>query len=138
MLAASMGMANKTVRLSPVYPKAAKQLLNLLEGDDTEIFKIDRSNQVLQIRTLRRAIIEGAEEMDMVADETVFVKSVSHALTRTAGKLYRLSEELDTLRRMIEQARPSAAPGRPARKPTPSNRRKKSRAGAGDAVCFSG
>ena len=73
-------------------PKTANQLSSLLEGDDAGIFEIDRSNLVLQLRTLRRTINEGAEELDMVAIESVFVKSVSRALTRAANKLYLAAE----------------------------------------------
>src|SRR6266481_1407018 len=92
--------------------------------DQHEIFEIDRSNLILQLRSIRRAINVSAEEMEMVAIERVFVKSVSQALTRTARKLYRVSEDLNALHRMIEQARPPESPGRPPRKPTPRNRRK--------------
>jgi hypothetical protein len=118
-------MVKQTDRRLPVHPKTANQLLNLLEADDTEIFEIDRSNLVLQLRTIRRAINESAEEMEMVAIERVFIKSVSQALARTARKLYRISEDLNALHRMVEQARPPTAPGRPPRKPTPRNRPKK-------------
>ena len=117
-------MVKHTDRLPPVRPKTPNHLLNLLEADDTEIFEIDRSNLVLQLRTIRRAINESAEEMEMVAIERVFVKSVSQALARTARKLYRVSADLSALHRMVEQARPPTVPGRPPRKPTPRNRRK--------------
>jgi len=117
-------MVKHTDRRPPVRQKTANQLLNLLEGDDTEIFEIDRSNLVLELRTIRRAINESAEEMEMVAIEKVFVKSVCQALARTARKLYRVSEDLSALHRMVEEARPPTAPGRPPRKPPPRNRRK--------------
>jgi hypothetical protein len=117
-------MAKQTDRRPPVHSKTANQLSNLLEADDTEIFEIDRSNLVLQLRTIRRAINESAEEMEIVAIERVFIKSVSQALARTARKLYRVSEDLSALHRMVEQARPPTAPGRSPRKPTPGNRRK--------------
>ena len=117
-------MVKHTDRRLPIHPKTPNQLLNLLEADDTEIFEIDRSNLVLQLRTIRRAINESAEEMEMVAIERVFVKSVSQTLARTARKLYRVSEDLNALHRMVEQARPPTAPGRPRRKPPPRNRRK--------------
>jgi hypothetical protein len=117
-------MVNKTDRRSTVHPKTPNQLFNLLEGDDAEIFEIDRSNLVHQLRAIRRAINESAEEMEMVAIERVFVKSLSQALARTARKLYRLSEDLHGLNRMVEQAHPPAAPVPPKRKPKPRNRPK--------------
>jgi deoxyribose-phosphate aldolase len=72
--------------------------------DRQDIFEIDRSHVVAQLRIIRRAINEGAEEMEMVAIEKVFVNSVSQALTRTARKLYQLAEDLSGLHRMIERA----------------------------------
>src|ERR1700675_155949 len=82
-----------------------KTVNELLKGDHARIFEIDRSNLVLQLRTIRRAINESAEEMEMVAIERVFVKPVSQALTRTARKLYRVAEDLSDLQRLIERAR---------------------------------
>jgi len=117
-------MVKHTDRRLSIHPKTPNQLLNLLEADDTEIFEIDRSNLVLQLRTIRRAINESAEEMEMVAIERVFVKSVSQTLARTARKLYRVSEDLNALHRMVEQTRPPTAPARSPRKPTMRNRRK--------------
>src|SRR5260370_25482988 len=96
-------MVKPTDRRLPISPKTANQLLSLLEGDDSRIFEIDRSDLVLHLRTIRRAINESAEEMEMVAIEMVFVKSVSQALIRAARKLYRVSEDLSVLHRMIEQ-----------------------------------
>jgi hypothetical protein len=124
ILPAFVAMVNQSDQRPSIFPKNAHQLQNLLEGDDTEIFEIDRSNLVFQLRTLRRAINESAEEMEMIADEAVFAKSVSQALTRTARKMYRACEDLNALHRMLQQARPPAAPGRPPREPTPRNRRK--------------
>jgi hypothetical protein len=97
-------MIKPTDRRPAIPEKTANQLLNLSEGDDTEIFEIDRSNLVLHLRTLRRAINEGAEEIDMVAIESVFDKSVSRALTRAARKLYLAAEDVDALLRRIERA----------------------------------
>jgi hypothetical protein len=47
---------------------------------------------------------ETAEEMEMVAIERVFVISISKALARTARELYRVSEDLSGLHRMVERA----------------------------------
>jgi hypothetical protein len=77
-----------------------------LQLDQQEIFEIDRSQLIRELRTLRRAINESAEEMEMVAIERVFVKSVSRALTGAARKLYQVAEDLHGLHRMIERARP--------------------------------
>jgi hypothetical protein len=81
--------------------------------DQHEIFEIDRSNLVLHLRTIRRAINESAEEVGMVAIENVFVKSVSRALTRTAQGLYLVAEDLDDLLRLVERARAPESTGRP-------------------------
>src|ERR1700723_3579273 len=90
-------------------PKKARQGSVLPETfysrmDRRDIFEIDRSNVVAQLRVIRRAINEGAEEMEMVAIERVFVDSISQELTRTARKLYQLAEDLSGLHRMIERA----------------------------------
>ena len=117
-------MVKPSDRRLPISPKTANQLMSLLEGDDSRIFEVDRSDLVLQLRTLRRAITESASEIEMVAVEGVFVEPVSQALIRAARKLSRVSEDLKVLHRMVEQARPPIAPGRPPRKPMPRNRRK--------------
>ncbi len=116
--------------LKPVKSRNARQSTVLPETfdsrwDQREIFGIDRSGLVLQLRILRRAINESAEEMEMVAVERVFVKSVSQALTRTARKLYRISEDLNGLDRMVERARPPKAPEQSNSRPTPRDPRKK-------------
>lgn len=73
--------------------------------DQNELFEIDRSNLVLQLRTIRRAINESAEDMEMTAVERVFVDSVSRILARTARKLYRVSEDLHGLHGIVQRAR---------------------------------
>jgi hypothetical protein len=92
--------------------------------DQSEIFEIDRSNLVRQLRSIRRAINESAEEMEMVAIEQVFVKRVSQALIRTARKLYRGAEDLNGLQRMIERAHAPGAFNGSDPKPKPRNRPK--------------
>ena len=116
--------------LKPGESRNARQSIVLPEIFDSrldqhEIFEIDRSGLVLQLRILRRVINEGAEEMEMVAVERVFVDSVSHALTRTARKLYRVSEDLNDLHRMVERAHPPKEPEQSNSRPMPRNRRKK-------------
>jgi len=94
---------SQSARQDAVLPQTFDSLIS-----QREIFEIDRANLVRQLRTIRRAINESAEEMDMVAIEQVFVKRVSHALVRTARKLYRVAEDLSGLQRLIERAH---APG---------------------------
>jgi hypothetical protein len=101
--------------------------------DQNEIFEMDRSNLVLELRTIRRAINESAEEMEMVAVERVFVDSVSRNLARTARKLYRVSEELHGLHRMVERARVPKQPEQSNSKPPARSRTKKRRRSASDA-----
>ena len=113
--------------LRPGKAQSARQNAVLAQTFDSlisqrEIFEIDRSNLVRQLRTIRRAINESAEEMEMVAIEQVFVKRVSQALIRTARKLYRVAEDLNGLQRLIERAHlPGALDGSD---PKPRNRPK--------------
>ena len=95
-----------------------------LRFSQREIFEIDRSNLVRQLRTIRRAINESAEEMEMVAIEQVFVKRVSQALIRTARKLYRVAEDLSGLQRLIERAHAPGAFNGSDPKPKPRHRPK--------------
>jgi hypothetical protein len=67
-------------------------------------FEIDRSTVTLQLRNLRRAVDEGAMEMDMVAAERVFGKPVSLALVRSARKLHLIATDLDSLLRLVARA----------------------------------
>jgi hypothetical protein len=117
-------MVKSTDRRPPIPPKTPNQLLSLLEGDDAGIFEIDRSNLVLQLLTLRRTINEGAEELDMVAIESVFVKAVSRALARAANKLYLAAEDVGALLRLVERANVPKAAARPDPSRKPRNRRK--------------
>jgi hypothetical protein len=112
-------VVKRNVRRDTDLPKTFDLQLN-----QQEIFEIDRSNLVLQLRTIRRAINESAEEMEMVAIEQVFVKRVSQALIRTARKLYRGAEDLNDLQRLIERAHPPRPPERSSSKPTARNRPK--------------
>jgi hypothetical protein len=117
-------MVKSTDRRPAIPPKTPNQLLSLLEGDDAGIFEIDRSNLILQLHTLRRTINEGAEEIDMVAIESVFVKSVSRALTRAANKLYLAAEDVGGLVRLVERAIVPKAAARPEPNGKSRNRRK--------------
>jgi hypothetical protein len=116
-------MVKPTRRRRAILSKTANPLLSLLEGNDTEIFEIDRSRLVLQLRTLRRTIHEGAEEIDMVAIESVFVKAISRALTRAARKLYLAAEGVDAILRRVERANVPKALARPEQNRKPRNRR---------------
>ena len=93
--------------------------------DQDEIFEIDRSNMVRELRTIRRAINESAEEIEMVAAERVFVDSVSRILAQTARKLYRVSEDLHGLHGIVERARHPRQPGQSNSMP-PSSKKKQS------------
>jgi hypothetical protein len=112
-------VVKRNVRRDTDLPKTFDLQLN-----QQEIFEIDRSNLVLQLRTIRRAINESAEEMEMVAIERVFVKAVSRALTRTSRKLYRIAEDLSDLHRLIERASLPRALDESDPKPKPRNRPK--------------
>jgi hypothetical protein len=114
-----MMVVKRNVRRDTDLPKTLDLQLN-----QHEIFEIDRCNLVLQLRTIRRAINESAEEMEMVSIERVFVKAVSQALTRTARKLYHVAEDLSDLQRLIERARPPGAFHESDPKPKPRNRPK--------------
>jgi hypothetical protein len=115
--------------LRPGKPKKARQGTVLPETfysrmDRHDIFEIDRSNMVAQLRIIRRAINDSAEEMEMVAIERVFVNSVSQELTRTARKLYQLAEDLSGLHRRIERASLPKEPERSNLEPRQRPRRK--------------
>jgi len=107
----------KTARPRAVLPKTFDLRLN-----QNEIFEIDRANLVFQLRSVQRAIDESAEEMEMVALERVFVKSVSQALTRTSRKLYAVAKDLKNLLRIVERAR--------LPRPERSNRKSRPRPGS--------
>jgi hypothetical protein len=109
----------QNARQGTVLPQTFDSLIS-----QREIFEIDRTSLVRQLRTIRRAINESAEETEMVAIERVFVKPVSLALTRTARKLYRVAEDLSDLYRLIERARLPGALAGSDPKSKPRNRPK--------------
>jgi hypothetical protein len=117
-------MVKPTVRQATVPPKTFDPRLSQSEGDAAQIFEIDRSTVVFQLRSLRSAIDHGAEEMEMVAAEKVFVKSVSRALTHRARTLRLAAKDLNRLLRLVERAQVPKAPERLQLKPTSRNRRK--------------
>lgn len=92
--------------------------------DQNEIFEIDRSDVVLQLRSLRRAIDQGAEEMEMVSAERVFSKPLSRTLICGARQLRTVSRSLNRVVRLLERAQVSKANRRPEPKPKPRKRRK--------------
>jgi hypothetical protein len=104
-------MIKRNVRLVVVPHRSFDPL-----WDPREIFEIDRSNVVLQLRTLRRAIDEGAQDMEMVAAERVFTKSLSRTLTRRARKLHLIAKDLNGLLRLVERSHAEKPPARPAPK----------------------
>jgi len=104
-------MVKRNARQVVVPPKSFDPLWS-----PREIFEIDRSNVVLQLRTLRHAIDEGAQEMEMVAAERVFAKSLSRTLMRRARKLRVVAKDLNSLLRLVERSHVERPPARPAPK----------------------
>jgi hypothetical protein len=117
-------MAKLNIRKPATLLKTFNPRLDQLEGDAAEVFEIDRSNLVLQLRSLRYAIDESALEMEMVATERVFGKSVSAALTRGGQKLRLAARDLHRILRLLERTRAPKGTGQPDKKPKPRNRRK--------------
>jgi hypothetical protein len=91
--------------------------------DRIRIFQIDRANMMLHLQSLRRAIDRGAEEIEMVSAESVFGKSLSRTLSRSARKLRLAAKDLHRLVRLVEQARAPNASEAPDRKTNRRNRR---------------
>jgi len=128
-------MVKKTVRQSAITPEVFFPSLSDIERDVAEIlrknqgsqagkrpdfaltwFEIDRSSMAGQLRNLRRAIEESATEMEMVAAERVFSKSLSRALTRRARTLQRAANDLNHLLRLVARAQiPKATRLKPGR-----------------------
>ena len=75
------------------------------QNDTLEYFEIDRSTVLDQLQNLRRTIDEGAEEMEMVAAERVFDKSLSRLLEGRARRLHRTAKDLNSLLRSVARAR---------------------------------
>lgn len=73
-------------------------------NDELAYFEIDRFTIVRQLQNLRRAMEKGAEDMEMVAAERVFVKSLSGALERRARQLHRAAKDLNSLLRSVARA----------------------------------
>jgi hypothetical protein len=73
-------------------------------------FEFDRATVTGELQSLRRAVEEGANQLEMVAAEKVFGKSLSRALIRRARKLHLVARDLANLLRLIARARiaPSA------------------------------
>jgi hypothetical protein len=110
-----------------VAVKPAAPPRNPFGRDAVEIFKIDRATIVVKLRTLLHEINETAEEMEMVAVETVFTESLSRVLVRQAKKLRATGRELTSLIPLVRRAHmPGRAAGR-SRKPMPRRRRKPQR-----------
>ncbi len=121
-------MVKKTVRQSAITPEVFYPSLSDIERDVADAqagkrpdfaltwFEIDRSSMAGQLRNLRRAIEESATEMEMVAAERVFSKSLSRALTRRARTLQRVANDLNYLLRLVARAQiPKATRLKPGR-----------------------
>jgi hypothetical protein len=87
--------------------------------DPAQIFEFDRSNMLLQLRSLRHEIEVGAVEMEMVAIERVFREPLSRALAKEAGKLHVTARELTILKRLVQRAHLPKDPGQPPPRPAP-------------------
>jgi len=92
--------------------------------DAAQIFEFDRSSMILQLRSLRREIEAGAEEMEMVAAERVFRESLSRALAKEAGKLHVTARELTVLKRLVRRAHMRKDPGQLPPRSVPREARK--------------
>jgi hypothetical protein len=79
-------------------------------------FEIDRSAVLRQLQNLLRAIDEGAEDMEMVAAERVFGKSLSRALERRARQLRRTAKDLNSLLHWVKRAQIPKVAERPVPK----------------------
>lgn len=69
-----------------------------------EYFELDRSTVLAQLQYLQRTIDEGAREMEMVAAEGVFDKSLSRLLEGRARSLHRTAKDLNSLLRSVARA----------------------------------
>ena len=86
------------------FTKGKRADSSKLPNDALEYFEIDQSVVLGQLQNLRRAIEEGAEELEMVAAERVFDKSLSRALERRARQLQQTAKDLNSLLRSIASA----------------------------------
>jgi hypothetical protein len=109
-------MIKPTNGRTAIFPKTFNPQLSDQDGDAAEIFDIDRSDVVIQLRTLRRAIEEGALDMEMVAAERVFGKSLSRTLVRRARRLHLIAKDMNGLLHLVERAHVEKPLGRPATK----------------------
>jgi hypothetical protein len=92
--------------------------------DQRQIFEIDRSIVILQLRTLLHTIEEGGEELELVAAEGVFDKSLSRTLILRARKLHLIARDLNGLLRVLERAKADTPPERSVSKLEQCLRRK--------------
>jgi hypothetical protein len=67
-------------------------------------FEFDRNAVLRQIEMAQGALDENANELEMVAVEGVFEKSLSDELSRTSRSLYAISQELGALRGLVARA----------------------------------
>jgi hypothetical protein len=111
-------MVKKTTLQNAISPGPSDLL-----WDRIQIFQIDRANMLLHLRSLRRAIDAGAEEIEMVSAESVFAKSLSRMLSRSAWKLRLAAKDLNRLILLVKRAHALNAPERSAPQPKPRKRR---------------
>ena len=73
---------------------------DLVEGSfefDRRWFELDRSAVIGQLSSLRRAIANGAREMEMIAAERIFEKSLAQEIRQKAFALKRVARQLKEL-----------------------------------------
>ncbi len=67
-------------------------------------FEIDRSTVARDLQSLKSAIEEGAKQIEMVAAERVFDRSLSRELVRSARKLQLVARDLNGLLKLVARA----------------------------------
>jgi hypothetical protein len=99
--------------------------MDRLGRENAAIFEADRSAMARELHILRRQIEECAIEIEMVAAEGVFDRSLSRALMRRAQKLRLVARDLTNLLGLVERARVPAGTRRRPPKPAPPLQRRK-------------
>ena len=107
--------------------KKNRQQVNKPPINELTYFDIDRSLVLGQLEDLQHAVEEGAMQLEMVAAERVFGKSLSRALTTTAVKLREIGRDLKGLQRSVAQAETPGGAERPKPESARAARRKASK-----------
>jgi hypothetical protein len=78
--------------------------------NEVTYFEIDRSTVSSELQNLKSAIEEGAKQIEMVAAERVFDRSLSAALVRKARELHLVARDLKGLLKLVARARMPKTP----------------------------